>query len=551
MKTGEDRSPSVIRANTVSYGCFCLSTSRVLAAQHSRIDGEELDHMLARKVDSRQKAQAHVKRAGGEAHVPVLMRQAPLIEEVQTPLCEWFRVLGRSGAISANCAPILQAARRSFRQIIGPQPTSDLSMRLCVDPNAAGGPPWPPPHFRGLSHLVYAGLDSECSLLLDLRRRRAIGRFSPAMAQDAEHWQRVIFPNAIGLMSEALGLTTLHCACVERNGFGLLLSGGSGAGKSTLALALARNGFAFLSDDWTYFSGAGAQLRAWGLASPVKLLPDATRHFPELGSLKPALSSNGELAYELDPEPVFGVDHALTCEPRWLVFLERRDSAGYTMTRMAPHEAAARLEVDLEDLPVEFSAVRESQSGTILELGGRECWLLCYGEPPSEIAQVLARFCSNSPHAVPREAWRAESSSKSARTGPDIIRRFTPTPLVADLRAMNCAIRLETNSPAVLQQVCDAVGGRRSSETAPQRFLWRLVSDVGADSHLPWSAPSGFSANGLLLENIGQHNFFAVDAEARIAVGFVAEGLVNDPEFEKRFAARLVSATLAAFETAI
>ena len=122
MKTGEDRSPSVIRANTVSYGCFCLSTSRVLAAQHSRIDGEELDHMLARKVDSRQKAQAHVKRAGGEAHVPVLMRQAPLIEEVQTRLCEWFRVLGlvrgetNRVSLEASCAQVGLQARLDVQQ---------------------------------------------------------------------------------------------------------------------------------------------------------------------------------------------------------------------------------------------------------------------------------------------------------------------------------------------------------------------------------------------------------------------------------------------------
>lgn len=468
----------------------------------------------------------------------------------ETPLCEWFRVLGLTGVISANSARILEAARASFHQTIHPQPASDLSMRLCVDPNAPGGPPWPQPYFRGLGHLVYVGLDNESSLLLDLRRRRAIGRFSPAMVQDTKYWQRVIFPNAIGLMSEALNLTTLHCGCVVRNGVGLLLAGGSGAGKSTLALALARKGFAFLSDDWTYFSGSGAQLRAWGLASPVKLLPDAVRHFPELGSVKPAMSSNGELAYELDPEPVFGVGHALTCEPRWLVFLERHDSAGYSLARMAPHEAATRLEVDLEDLPAEFSMVRELQSKTILELAGRECWLLRHGDSPSKIAQVLTHLCSNPRQAAPGGAGRTEGRSKVVRTGPDIIRRFTPTPLVADLHTMNCAIRLETNSPAILLQVRDALGAPSSSETARRCFLWRLVSDATADWHLPWPAPSGFSADGLHLEHLGQRTFFAVDADARLAVGFAAEGLVNDSAFEELLVARLVAATSAALETA-
>lgn len=466
-------------------------------------------------------------------------------------MCEWYRVLGLRCSVSANSPWILDAARHSFREIIDPLLPFDLSMRLCLDPNAQGGPPWPQPHFRGLSHLVYAGLDNECSLLLDLRRRRAIGRFSPAMGRDASYWQRVIFPNAVGLMAEALGLTALHCACLVRDGSGLLLSGGSGAGKSTLALALARNGFEFLSDDWTYFSGVGAQLRAWGLASTVKLLPDATRHFPELQNTEPALSPNGELAYELDPEPVFGVAHALTCVPSLLVFLERRDAPGHSITRMMPPEAMARLETDLEYLPVELSAVRDAQSRTIREVAERESWLLCYGESPSEIAQVLAPFASNPSPAASAGARFSGGRKDLMRTCPDIIGRFTPTPLVADLRAMNCAIRLETNSPVILERVRRVFDGMSSRGSPSQSFLWRLVSDAGADSDLQWAAPSVFSVDGLHLENVGQHTFFAVDAEVRLAVGFVAERLVNSSGFEKFFAARLVSATSAITDTAL
>lgn len=466
-------------------------------------------------------------------------------------LCEWFRVLGLKCAVWANSREILEAARRSFLQIIDPQANFDVSMHLSVDPRASGGPPWPRPHFRGLSHLVYMGLDRECSLLLDLRRRRAIGRFPPAMVRDTDYWQRVIFPNALGLMSEALGLTALHCACLERDGTGLLLSGGSGAGKSTLALALARSGFAFLSDDWTYFSGAGALLQAWGLASPVKLLPDATRHFAELNSIEPAVSPNGELAYEVDPEAVFGVKRALTCEPRRLVFLARRESAGFTMTKMAPPEAATRLEADLEDLPAEFSAVRETQSATIMELVGRECWLLSHGESPGDVAQILSRFTTEPPQAVPQDSRRAENRREWARSGPDILRRFTPTSLVANLHLMNCAIRLETNSPAILRHFRNLLGGPNVPESASRHFLWRLVSDDATETDVTWLDRSVFSADSLHLEHFGMRNFFAVDANARVAVGFVAESLVIDSGFGKSFAARLISVTLATLETSI
>lgn len=475
-----------------------------------------------------------------------LTRSSPVDRESAR---HWFRVLGQRCAIFTNSTEIHQAARCTFRQAIDPQPAYDLSMSLWVDPNAPGVGPWPQPHFRGLNHLVYVGLDHQCSLLLDLRRRRAIGRVSPAMGRDLAYWQRVIFPNAIGLMSEALGLTALHCACLDREGVGLLLSGGSGAGKSTLALALARRGFAFLSDDWTYFSGVGAQLRAWGLAGDVKLLPDATRHFPELGSFTPAQSPNGELAYELDPEAVFDVRHSLTCEPRWLVFLERRDSAGYNFTRMHPLEAAIRLEGDMEDLPSELLPVREAQTGTIRELAGRECWLLSHGELPSDIAQILARLITQPPDEVSAEPWPAGSPSKPVRSGPDILRRFTATPLRASLRLKDCEVRLETNSPAILRQISDVVGESSSSGTSSCHFLWRLISDEDAELGAPWPAASVLSADGLHLEHVGLRTFFAVDSEARLAVGFVAEGLLNDPGFERFFAARLVSATSAIIDT--
>lgn len=248
-----------------------------------------------------------------------------LDQDVHTPLHSHHIVTGAHCVVSTNSQAILEAAQSFFRQAAEPLSPPTLSLRFWVDPTAQSSPPWPQPFFRGLGHLAYAGFDSENSLLLDLRRRSVLGRFSPAMAQDADYWQRVIFPTVVGLASDALGVTVIHSACVERNGAGLLLAGESGAGKSTLSLAMAQCGFAFLSDDRTYLSHAGGQLIAWGLITPLKLLPHAAKYFPELRSREPGVSLNGERAYEVDPEQVFGVRRSLRCEPRWLVFLERQD----------------------------------------------------------------------------------------------------------------------------------------------------------------------------------------------------------------------------------
>ena len=302
---------------------------------------------------------------------------------------------GIASAISTNSEDILRAARDSLRLVIEPRVSPALLLRLWVNSAAHTRPPWPQAYFRGLSHLVYAGFDSQNMLLLDLREHRVIGHFSPAMARDQDYWRRVIFPTAFGLMSESLGVSTLHCACVVRDGKGLLLAGGSGVGKTTLSVALARNGFAFLSDDWTYFSQHDQQTLAWGLATPVKLLPDAVEHYHELRNLEPGISLNGERAYEVDPEQVFGVQRSLCCEPRWLIFLERTGQPGHELTRMAPLEAAARLEFDLEDLPPELGHVRKSQQQIIRALVGRECFRLRYSEHPQAVAQLLTELCAD------------------------------------------------------------------------------------------------------------------------------------------------------------
>jgi hypothetical protein len=366
------------------------------------------------------------------------------------------------------------------------------------------------------------------------------------MAGDADYWQRVIFPTLVGLASDALGVTVIHCACVERDGAGLLLAGESGAGKSTLSLAIARCGFAFLSDDWTYLSHAGGQLNAWGLVTPLKLLPDAVLHFPQLRNLEPEVSLNGERAYEVDPEDLFGIKRSLRCEPRWLVFVERQDKPGHAFVRMAPREAARRLGSAQGCLPRELSGLREIQSATIGSLVERECWLLRHGESPGAIAQALERFCADSrPKARKLEA--AKNRPLFLRRGPDPTRRLTPTPLVADFSVAGCAIRVETNSSTILRLVGNALSQSQDSQPIEERFIWRLIGDDDAGPHSPWQGFSSVSADGLQLVNLGQHGFMAMDADARCAVGFLGEEFLRDGQrFENLVVARLLSLTAAA-----
>jgi hypothetical protein len=213
------------------------------------------------------------------------------------------------------------------------------------------------------------------------------------MAADLSYWNRVVFPALFGIVSPSVGITALHCASIARNGNALLLAGTSGSGKSTLSLALAQNGFNFLSDDWTYFSLQGGQLLAWNSMSHLKLLPDARKYFPELAALEPRVSVNGELAYELDPEEVFGVHRSEHAKPCWVLFLERQKNAEFALIEVASTEAAMRLGGDLEELPAVLCDARLLFEKTVNNLATRRCWVLRYGGNPHAVAQALSRFC--------------------------------------------------------------------------------------------------------------------------------------------------------------
>jgi hypothetical protein len=313
-----------------------------------------------------------------------------LKREVQTPLCEAFLIAGAAAEIRTNSEAILRVARECFPLLKRRPSVCELHFRLWVDPDGTSQPPWPLPYFRGLGPIVFGGFDSESSVLVNLTSRRVSGRFSPALAADSKYWKRVIFPRIITAVGPAIGVTELHCACLAWNGSGLVLFGGPGAGKSTLTLALARQGFSLLSEDWTYFSRHGGDLGAWGIPSGVKLLPDAVRHFPELSRFQTSVGLNGEEAYQTQPERDFGVSLAQSCCPKWLVFLDRDQRAEFNISAMSSAQAE---EILCRDLLAQTPKVRSFQKRIVNRLVKDGCWRLRYGGKPQDVASALACFC--------------------------------------------------------------------------------------------------------------------------------------------------------------
>jgi hypothetical protein len=303
-----------------------------------------------------------------------------------TPHVETYRAAGAAWRLSTNSKQIMEAAEESFEAIPDSHLPIDLALRLWVDPQSQSRPPWPKPYVRGLEHLVYAGFSQGNSLVVDLRRRRVNGRLCAEFAADTQYWNRVVFPMLLSITAAASGVTELHCACVAKDGHGLLLAGPTRSGKSTLSMALAQSGFGFLADDRTFCSSRDRTLSAYGLLTDLKLRKDAIFWFPEAKVENIGDPNHSE--FRVQPESL-GLFRVRQCEPRLLIFLERHEATRCRLVPLAKEEAANRLEADLMVESPEALLAQRKLISLIAEL---PCFVLHYGGGPQLIAKQLA-FC--------------------------------------------------------------------------------------------------------------------------------------------------------------
>jgi len=310
-----------------------------------------------------------------------------LCKDAATPLCEHYTAAGAVCSFSTNYEPLLEAARESFLPVETPSVSVDFSVRFWVDHVNSARAPWPKPYVRGLDHLVFAGFDPGSSMLADLRTHRVIGRFSPGIAADRAYWKAVIFPILLTVVGASIGVAELHCSCVAKQQNGLLLVGPGRSGKSTLAVALAQDGFGFLSDDRTLCSWREGKLLAWGLATTLKLRLEAGFYFEGLKDKEPTHLQNGERGFRLEPELGLGLERLRSCSPRFLIFLERSERPSFCLTSMSSAEAASRLEADLM---AEVSDAAAQQMEVVRKLAELPCRLLRYGGRPHNVAKELA-----------------------------------------------------------------------------------------------------------------------------------------------------------------
>lgn len=309
-----------------------------------------------------------------------------------------FVIAGTRCVLATNSFEVLQSAAR-WQQETPLQCSASFEMEVFVD-SAMDNTADQAAFFRGHRHLVFALLPPRSFVTYDLLRRRVHAALSVAAEGDRLFWNNLLLPITIGVLGTTVGVVPLHCACLDRNGSGLLVAGVSGAGKSTLSAALAEHGFSFVSDDWTYISKDGSILIAHGLSSPVKLLPDTVRFFPRLGDLLPRTTMNGELAYEIDPSRTGGFAVKRHSYPHRILFLERTSRSGCDFVPCRADYVRNFFEGNAERLPDELVDAKAFRTSIIQVLSSRPAWILRTGESPQKTAEAIGQFVTEARNAT-------------------------------------------------------------------------------------------------------------------------------------------------------
>lgn len=268
----------------------------------------------------------------------------PLLWDFDLPLAGLYYPLGFPLEIATNSAKVLMAAEESwgmFRKIFSVSP---LQIRIAVLPGDSGECP-PQPVCRGQRNLITSIADDRNYMALDIHQGFAFGWVTENVVRNSPFLRYHFLEGTAWILLEGLHLTSVHAACVQLDGHGILLCGDGGAGKSSLAYACAKNGWTFLTDDSSCLVRKRGGRLVTGNPYQMRFRDSATDLYPELGNIPLSQRLSGELSIEL-PMTDFGEIAVTTeCFVDYIVFLNRFDSSrGDGLFRFPKYKALQWLE---------------------------------------------------------------------------------------------------------------------------------------------------------------------------------------------------------------
>ncbi len=318
-----------------------------------------------------------------------LSAEDPLLYDFELPLRATYHFMGFPIEIITNSSAVLAAAEESwgmFRKIYSESP---IQIRIGVLPGSTDECP-PSPACRGQRNLLTQLANPENFMMLDTRQGFAFGWLTLAAVNNRAYLRYHFLEGTAWILLEALYLTSIHGACVELDGHGVLLCGDSGAGKSSLAYYCARNGWKFLSDDATCLVQKRAGRIVTGNAYQMRFRESAVDLFPELIHQRVTPRATGEMAIELPTAASREISIISECSVDSIVFLNRFDTLPCGLFRFSKEKAMRWFE---QVVCYGEESVRETHLATLRKLLAAEFFELRYTQLDSalRLLEMLVR----------------------------------------------------------------------------------------------------------------------------------------------------------------
>jgi HPr Serine kinase C-terminal domain len=250
----------------------------------------------------------------------------PVLSDFRLPLRGVYYPLGFALEISTNSGEVLTAAEESWGGFQKKFFEPALRLEIGVMENGSRDCP-PPPGCRSRAHLLAFIADAGNFCVCDLSRGFAFAWLTQSAAANRAYLRYYFLEAAVSTLLEALYLTPLHAACVQTGGRGVLLCGESGAGKSSLALACARSGWKFLSDDSSAIVRKRQGRIVVGNPHQMRFRESAIELFAELKQQRVTPRATGKMAIELATTKLPNIATAAECQVDYIVFLNRSEPA--------------------------------------------------------------------------------------------------------------------------------------------------------------------------------------------------------------------------------
>ena len=322
--------------------------------------------------------------------VDFLPTHDPLLRHPRLEYALNLPVLGIDTRFESNSQYVIDLADEAFGawRTHAPQmrsSTASVCVRLVVHDNAEhGDAPSPVRHISTDDGRLLVHSPGSVAIV-DPSRRESLAYVTTALVAHRDHFCETVLEAITFALLASLDRHPIHAAAIARGGHALLLAAPSGTGKSTLAYLAHRSGIGVISDDHVWVQLVPA-LRIWGGPLNVRLLAEASGHFPELSQFEPASLTRGTLKTALKLGDVSQADHA-RCDSATVCVMTR--GARVSLERVG----GSQLEEELaRQLTPGFDRFAGRHNEVVRALTADGGWRLTLSDDPFDALPLLQRM---------------------------------------------------------------------------------------------------------------------------------------------------------------